>query len=864
MALSESSRYKRYDPVVSTTTFLVTFPIFDDDEVAVLVDGVEVTAFSVTATFDTGTGRADDAAVVLVTAVSGVTVEIYGTRAARADGGYSGNAARLTEVVGNDFDRLAAVQQEMQRDIGRALLAPLSTIGGPGPSPAVPDRVVAYDSNSNFTVSASTRQQMDAAVEFFLNGGGPMGGADGSLYTPPYGSEAIPRSVENRLSERVSIRDFGAVGNGVTDDTTAIQAAINYASKSRNVTIYAPAGHYIFDTIYLFYHPVLNPGYDQTNNPQRHGKIMFIGDGSLEPGQMVTYNPGYGTVFESTGDGVVVSRASLGHGNPTNAVTVTITGITRANPAVVTSVAHGLSSGHGVTISGVSGMTQVNGGSYEVVRIDNDTFALRDTDSTGFSAYVSGGTAVRASAGFPARKFNAINITFVGNKANAYALEAACCPFIKLDDVSIYQRNTAGHGARIATAWFVNLHNCRVFGVPGATGRGITSGTSIFAGLYVMKDVLVQQFRDGWTWEMGPFVNVAFYDCAFQFCSRDGIRGEGGRVGQLSVYNGYYESGAGQVREHDIHGIGTTFPNIVITSMYSLAGDGAMNSIITGPIIDVDFVESISINGIEAQRLSVPIMRVGAVSNGGSSSGNVNGVFVRNDIPDGLGGFLGPTEGDFFLFEGVRPDFGPNITFPGYQLGLYDATGPIRLFDPDLGLPHSFRDRVSGATILSPLGIGQTTSITPVERVDPTATGQDTCYVITATPDPIAVFMPESPTIPEGRLLYILNNAASASFINVWRNDEDDPLVLLARLRPGQGALFMWNGQIGRWALINLGISQQANITSLTDSSGGTASGVVPVIGATYSQTEIRNALASITAVLNSVLTNNRNGGFYR
>jgi len=51
--------------------------------------------------------------------------------------------------------------------------------------------------------------------------------------------------VHNRLIEgaAVNVKDFGAVGDGVTDDTTAIQAALDFC-KSNKVVCYIPGGFY--------------------------------------------------------------------------------------------------------------------------------------------------------------------------------------------------------------------------------------------------------------------------------------------------------------------------------------------------------------------------------------------------------------------------------------------------------------------------------------------------------------------------------------------------------------------------------------------------------------------------------------------
>jgi hypothetical protein len=76
------------------------------------------------------------------------------------------------------------------------------------------------------------------------------------------GIGAVTRTVESKLADVVSVKDFGAVGDGVADDTAAIQAAIDYViynvgsgvPVNHPGAVFMPGGTYrTTDTIHLGY-----------------------------------------------------------------------------------------------------------------------------------------------------------------------------------------------------------------------------------------------------------------------------------------------------------------------------------------------------------------------------------------------------------------------------------------------------------------------------------------------------------------------------------------------------------------------------------------------------------------------------------
>lgn len=78
--------------------------------------------------------------------------------------------------------------------------------------------------------------------------GGDGGGTDGDAklftYTHPSGT---PSTVQKRLEQRTSVKDFGAKGDGITDDTNSIQAAIDWVGDNGGGTVYFPPGTYMVE-----------------------------------------------------------------------------------------------------------------------------------------------------------------------------------------------------------------------------------------------------------------------------------------------------------------------------------------------------------------------------------------------------------------------------------------------------------------------------------------------------------------------------------------------------------------------------------------------------------------------------------------
>lgn len=91
---------------------------------------------------------------------------------------------------------------------------------------------------------------------------------NGSLTTfTPTGVGSVVRDITSKLQEIHSVRDYGAVGDGITDDTAAIQAGINAVADIGGGVISCPPGSYAINSAIEVKEGVTFEGFGSTLKP---------------------------------------------------------------------------------------------------------------------------------------------------------------------------------------------------------------------------------------------------------------------------------------------------------------------------------------------------------------------------------------------------------------------------------------------------------------------------------------------------------------------------------------------------------------------------------------------------------------------
>jgi hypothetical protein len=113
-----------------------------------------------------------------------------------------------------------------------------------------------YLETNSSTVTLTTAAA--AGDEFLFQGGAVVTGnqVPGSQVSfVQAGTGVVTRNMQDKVRESVSVKDFGAVGDGIADDTVAIQAAINFC-QTNGRKLFIPSGDYKSDSLYV----TANPG----------------------------------------------------------------------------------------------------------------------------------------------------------------------------------------------------------------------------------------------------------------------------------------------------------------------------------------------------------------------------------------------------------------------------------------------------------------------------------------------------------------------------------------------------------------------------------------------------------------------------
>jgi hypothetical protein len=191
------------------TDFPFPFPIFDAADLEVRLDGVTLAGGYAVA----GAGASDGGTATLAAApAAGATVTLRRRVKVARDTDFQDNGVLRARTLNDELDRLVAVLQEHKEELATSLRQDPAEIGG------------------QFVLPLRT-QRANRLLGFDSTGDVVAFPRDSGLLSAPYPG-AVPRTVEDKLAERLSARDFGARGDGVTDDGPALQAAMTAAAAS--------------------------------------------------------------------------------------------------------------------------------------------------------------------------------------------------------------------------------------------------------------------------------------------------------------------------------------------------------------------------------------------------------------------------------------------------------------------------------------------------------------------------------------------------------------------------------------------------------------------------------------------------------
>jgi hypothetical protein len=191
------------------SAYVYPFPIFASEDLELHVDGLPVASgYGVS-----GEGNSEGGLVSFaVPPAAGAKLVLRRRLTMERVTDYQPNGVLRANTLNDELDRQVAALQELREDLTGTLRQDAGEVGGRFTLPlrmSRANRLLGFDSTGDIATFSRGEATLSA----------PFPGA-------------IPRTVEDKLAERLSARDFGAMGDGANDDGPALQAAMNAAAAA--------------------------------------------------------------------------------------------------------------------------------------------------------------------------------------------------------------------------------------------------------------------------------------------------------------------------------------------------------------------------------------------------------------------------------------------------------------------------------------------------------------------------------------------------------------------------------------------------------------------------------------------------------